>query len=236
MVATIFMGQSRLVLFGRLHVCPLQWDLAGQWCPFKDSPLAPVVVSPNSVEAAQWWYRQEPAVGVRVTPPPVDIRLFTDAFPGALVKGAPDTDALSMEWDHLWAYAYPPHQILVKVISKIREHECKIIIVAPTWPSQSWFPDLLELSIEHPWRLPLLPKLLKQPWSDRFHQNLEILHLHAWRLSDRLSRPEDFRGKLHAGFELPRQPPLKRSMRESGGCSLIGVWEEVHILSVSLFP
>ena len=43
----------------------------------------------------------------------------------------------------------------------------------------------LELSIEHPRSLPLLPRLLKQSRSKLFHQNPQVLRFHIWKLSQR---------------------------------------------------
>ena len=52
----------------------------------------------------------------------------------------------------------------------------------PFWPQKEWFPELLSLSVAPPVPLPLRRDLLKQPHFHRLHQNLHMLHLHAWRL------------------------------------------------------
>ena len=51
------------------------------------------------------------------------------------------------------------------------------------WPKREWSLDLLELSVEPPRSLPQFPKLLKQPRSNVFHQNPQVLSLHVWKLS-----------------------------------------------------
>ena len=53
----------------------------------------------------------------------------------------------------------------------------------PFWPQREWFPDLLELLSDIPIELPKRRDLLRQPHFHRFHENLPMLRLTAWRLS-----------------------------------------------------
>ena len=46
-------------------------------------------------------------------------------------------DALSMDWNHLHAYAFPPFILIPAVLEKIRQHQCRIVLIAPFWP-QNW--------------------------------------------------------------------------------------------------
>ena len=43
-------------------------------------------------------------------------------------------DALSMDWNHLHAYAFPPFILIPAVLEKIRQHQCRIVLIAPFWP------------------------------------------------------------------------------------------------------
>ena len=143
-------------------------------------------------------------------------------------------DALSLSWEGLWAYLFPPHQILTKVLAKIKEQKCEVILVAPAWPAQPWFQDLIALSSDHPRRLPLNPKLLKQPRRPLFHQSPEILHLHAWRLSGGLY-PEQASKRTRQGELLHRRLSLPQvSTRESGSCTQLGVRRGEPVLSLPL--
>ena len=56
-------------------------------------------------------------------------------------------------------------------------------LIAPFWPQREWFPDLLELLSDVPITLSSRKDLLRQPHFHRFHQNLPMLQLTAWRLS-----------------------------------------------------
>ena len=61
-----------------------------------------------------------------------------------------DIDALNINWTGLTAYAYPPTALLHRVIQKIRQCNCLIILIAPGWPGMPWFWDLVQLSTEIP--------------------------------------------------------------------------------------
>jgi len=93
-------------------------------------------------------------------------------------------DALAIDWNGIWAYAYPPTAILSKVIEKVMVSSGKLILIAPCWPAQSWYQDLVRFSIRPPIQLPLKPTLLKQTGKDIFHSNPERLNLHAWLLQN----------------------------------------------------
>jgi hypothetical protein len=50
---------------------------------------------------------------------------------------------MSLSWDGMFAYAFPPFRFLLQVLLKIKQSDCKIILIAPAWPKQAWFPELL---------------------------------------------------------------------------------------------
>ena len=82
------------------------------------------------------------------------------------------------------AYAFPPITIIKRVLLKLRaSHNCDLTLIAPSWPQREWFPDLLELLSDIPIELPKHRDLLRQPHFHRFHENLPVLCLTAWRLS-----------------------------------------------------
>ena len=77
-------------------------------------------------------------------------------------------DSLVQSWEGRYAYAYPPTALIRQTLNKLILHRAQLILIAPLWPKQEWFPDLLRLSIAFP--LVLLPtaKLLKQSFSQTF--------------------------------------------------------------------
>ena len=93
-----------------------------------------------------------------------------------------DIDALNINWTGLTAYAYPPRALLHRVIKKIRQCHCLIILIAPGLSGMPWFWDLVQLSTKIPLQLPVSTTLLKQSHNYVFHSNPQHLNLHAWCL------------------------------------------------------
>ena len=70
-------------------------------------------------------------------------------------------DALSLSWQNLWAYAFPLHQLLTKVLIYLPKSNTQLLLMAPAWPAQLWFQDLLDLSVNHPRQLLVMKTLLR---------------------------------------------------------------------------
>ena len=103
--------------------------------------------------------------------------LFVSAMPDPL---ACTVYALSLPWEDLDAYAFPPPAILDKVVEKLQDCPCKsIILIAPRWPNMPWLWDLVAMSSQIPLCLPNLPNLLTLPFNQIPHRNLTNLNLHA---------------------------------------------------------
>ena len=132
-------------------------------------------------------------------------------------------DAQSMDWNHLHAYALPPFILIPAVLEKIRQHQYRIVLIALFWPQQQWFSELLLLLVSAPIRLPLIPKLLTQSKGRFVHQNLPLLDLHAWELSNNQSEIKNFCKTLQI-LSLDQEEHLhKKSTMQNGPSSLIGV-------------
>ena len=103
------------------------------------------------------------------------IDLFATRFNHKLpqfVSPVPDSlavavDALTLPWEDLDAYAFPPTAILGKVVEKLLDSPCKrLVLIAPGWPNMPWFWDLVNMSSQVPLSLPILPNLLTTIQSD----------------------------------------------------------------------
>ena len=51
-------------------------------------------------------------------------------------------------------YAFPPFALIRRCLQKVREERATLVLVAPMWSVQSWYPALLELLISNPLLLP----------------------------------------------------------------------------------
>ena len=120
-----------------------------------------MVSTPTGVkQICQKWFT--PHVDLFATPLNHKLPLYVSPIPD---PRAWDIDALNINWTNLTAYAYPPTALLHKVIQKIKQCHCLIIVIAPGWPGMPWFWDLVQLSTEIPLQLPVSTTLLKQSTS-----------------------------------------------------------------------
>ena len=152
---------------------------------------ADILSCPNQVIGSEWTLHQE-VVDHLVHKWPAVIDLFATSltarlpvyFSPASDSLAAGTDALLQPWDDPQAYAFPPIAIIRRVLVKLRSsRNCELTLIAPFWPQREWFPDLLEMLSDVPIALSDRKDLLRQPHFHRFHQNLPMLQLTAWRLS-----------------------------------------------------
>ena len=133
------------------------------------------------------------------------------------------TDALSMSWKGMWAYAFPPTTILMKVLNKIISDKCKVMLIAPAYPTANWFQVVLSLLIEEPVQLPVTRDMLKQPRAEIFHTNPEKLQLHAWILSGKQYKQKVFRKRLQNASQSQFEHLQVQCMIPNGAYSLLGV-------------
>ena len=59
-------------------------------------------------------------------------------------------NTFSLCWTDLKLYAFLPFSILGRVLAKVQQDGATGMLVTPFWFTQPWFPQLLELLIDHP--------------------------------------------------------------------------------------
>ena len=100
-------------------------------------------------------------------------------------------DALSFDWTNLDAYAYPPANLLTKILHKAKSQPCKLTLIAPFWCKNSWLWDLVHFSTDQPLKILPRPRLLAQPkgcshkgGERRFEpmEKLSFWNLHVWSI------------------------------------------------------
>ena len=118
--------------------------------------------------------------------------------------GAMAVDAFSISWANLKCYAFPPLSLLTQVLAKIRNDKALVLLIAPVWTTQNWYPLLLQLAVEQPILLPRKDNLLTLPHSQELHPLKDSLRLAAWMLSGDRLQTEAFlmmqsRSSVHLG-------------------------------------
>ena len=183
------------------EMCALLWKIM-TWChhyhitlkarhiPGCLNVMADLLSRSNQVQSTEWslhpqvfkqicrkWFT--PHVDLFATHLNHKLPLYVSPIPD---PRAWNIDALNLNWTNLTAYAYHPTALLHKVIQKIKQCHCLIIVIAPGWPGMPWFWDLVQLSTEIPLQLPVSTTLLKQSHNYVFHNHPQQLNLHAWCL------------------------------------------------------
>ena len=138
-------------------------------------------------------------------------------------------DALSLDWSGLTAYAFPPWNLIHKVLSKLANSHTSLILVAPCWPKQPWFPLLLRLLVDFPFKFPPKTNLLSQLQGRVFYRDIKTLQLAAWPLSGISSDRKAFQRKLWVSQLPPGDPPLFTFMTPECTDSRVGQGRLVSI-------
>ena len=191
-----------------VDLCLLTWDLL-LWCrdnavkliaahiPGKRNVIADRLSRGQSTKHTEWTLLQEivDLVFKRWERPHIDLfathlnkrlPVYCSPIPDPEAEAV---DALSMSWKGIVGYAFPPPILIPRVLEKVASEDCIIILIAPHWPRQSWFPLLLRLLISQPIKLPEREDLLSQSRGRIWHPDPTALNLVAWKLS----RKDDFK-------------------------------------------
>ena len=137
--------------------------------------------------------------------------------------GSVTVDAFSLSWRNMNCYAFPPISLLPRDLAKIRNDKAVVLLIAPVWPTQSWYPLLLQLSTVQPILLPRLDNLLSLPHNPEHHTLRHKLDLAAWTLSGKLCQTRNFQSKQLTSSVHRGQQVLRNNTRECGTNGLAGV-------------
>ena len=177
--------------------------------------------SRRSVDPSDWCLNRTIFKSLEAKWGPFDVDLFAARHNKQLERffsfrpdpQAEAIDALAQPWTNLRPYAFPPFILLGRIIRKIRQENVKeVVVIAPIWANQSWFPLLLGSLVDLPIALPEMPTLLSNPLGEPHPLILQDrLRLAAWKVSGVKSKIEIFLRKLsrssalHGGMA-PKNP------------------------------
>ena len=81
-------------------------------------------------------------------------------------------------------YTFTPFALIGRVLQKVNQDQCRMLITTPAWLSQPWFLGLLKIFVKNSLLLPVLKDLLRDPAG---MLNLPVmqnsLQLLAWTVS-----------------------------------------------------
>jgi len=169
---------------------------------------------------------------------PAEVDLFAAAWNRQLPKfvswipqpNATAVNAFALSWSNLKAYAFPPFALIPRRLLKIKRESADLVLVCPLWPSQPWWPLLLEMAIDLP-RVFRSHRLLLNSSELNPHPLLQTgkFILSAWMLSGVASKSEAFRRKL-LNYCWPVPVPLQQlHISPPGATGVAGIWQRVSI-------
>ena len=102
----------------------------------------------------------------------------------------PDLEAIAvnafhMSWIQFQAHIFPPFRLISRILQKVRiqEEQCTVVMVVPRWPTQVWWPKLMNQLIAPRIILPkkkttlILPSNPAETYPLHPHLELTICHL-----------------------------------------------------------
>ena len=93
------------------------------------------------------------------------------------------TDALAHEWPKGLLYAFPPLNLILPTLERVRRSNLEVLLVAPS--RGVWRSLIAPLLFQPPWQLPLCKGLLSQAGGEVFHQDPQLLDLWVWPVRGR---------------------------------------------------
>jgi hypothetical protein len=123
-------------------------------------------------------------------------------------------DAFTMDWSNLVAYAFPPFSLLPAVLHKAKKEGATLVLVAPLWTAQPWWPLLIELIVDYPIYLGNDPKLLQDVSNQgAIHPLFPSLKLAVWTISGNITKQWEFQRQLSiSSATASRAQPPKPTM------------------------
>ncbi|XP_064470355.1 uncharacterized protein LOC135385109 [Ornithodoros turicata] len=188
--------------------------------------------SRNQLDSCSW--RLLPAVfpQIQCLRGPLAIDLFADYTnhqlptfyswkPDPLSSGI---DAFTKDWSGAPKYAFPPFALIGRCLQKLQASEVTLCMVTPVWPTQAWYPSLIQMAIDHPRPLPHSQDLLENRagLGDPLILNAG-LQLAAWSVSNSNTLQVSFHSQLQSPLSLLGGQPHEQPTLRVGRNGLAGV-------------
>ena len=127
--------------------------------------------------------------------------------------GCTYVDAFSIDWSNFNFFAFPPFSLIPRCVQKILQDKAQGILLIPVWPTQTWFPLVLQLLNSQPWIFKPSANLLCHVHFKEPHPLHKSLHLMACPLSGTPSHSKTFLQTLPTSSWLPGGKEPKTSTK-----------------------
>ena len=110
-------------------------------------------------------------------------------------------DAFSQDWSSVKGYTFPPFALIGRCLKKTLDQQVSfLVLVAPVWQAQPWYPLLLEMCVAPPVLLPQYPGLVTRLGEVRPLLNLQLA---GWLLSSNPTLRREFQKGLKTSWLQP---------------------------------
>jgi len=143
-------------------------------------------------------------------------------------------DAFSLNWAEFnYCYMFPPFSLISRCICKIQGDKARAVIIVPLWPTQTWYPGLLNILVDQPRILPKDRNTIMMPHTGQEHPLWKKMVMVACLVSGTPSETEAFHRRLPAYLS-----PLGDTQPETntGHISLNGYTSVISGKSVKFLP
>ena len=130
--------------------------------------------------------------------------------------------SLHSELDRLFGYSNPPWNLIGRVLAKVEKQKANVVLVAPVWSSQPWYPRLLSLLVKIPRQITPQVNLFQELREGCLPELLP--QLAVWPFSGDTTKSSYYRQRLLTSFCSSGGPSLHSRMTHSTRGGLAGVW------------
>jgi len=230
------------------QICKLNATLSVYHISGSLNVLADKLSRPGQVLHGEWELNQQIFNRLSQVWGKPDIDLFATRFNKKVttfISPCPDMeaveqDAMTVNWGKFrLPYAFPPFNLIMQTLEKIRDEHTTCLIVTPAWRGNKFFPLLLSLTTDDPVYLGHQEGVLHQGTDDeiKWYPEPAQLGLHAWIVSGEASRTRDSPRKWQDYQRNHKENPQLEYIPKYGNDSVIGFKPEgQEILSRPLPP
>lgn len=104
-------------------------------------------------------------------------------------------DAFTLSWSKDLNYIFPPFSLMGKILQKIVQDSAEAVVIAPIWPTQTWWASLIHMITGPCYLLPQPQDILHLPHKPDQKHPLKKMRIGVFRLSGKHSNVEMFHQK-----------------------------------------
>ena len=134
------------------------------------------------------------------------------------------TDAFLQVWTHIKGYAKPPWNLVGRTLAQVQSQQANLVLVAPVWRSQPWYPTLLHMLVDYPRLIISGTEIMVNRDS-----SLMLPQLAVWHISGRDTDVSSFQRKLQTSCLVPGLLKLTSPMTHFSPNGTVGVLNGIQI-------